>query len=39
MTIRGLLGTWPQMWVSAIAIVIKAYLAFDGLELGKRKKE
>ena len=34
------LNGWSvPMWVSAIAIVITAYLAFEGLKLGRRKKE
>ena len=34
------LNGWSvPMWVSAIAIVITAYLAFEGLKFGKRKKE
>jgi hypothetical protein len=31
------LNGWPApMWVSAAAIVIAAYLAFEGLKLGRR---
>ena len=34
------LNGWSvPMWVSAIAIAITAYLAFEGLNLGRRKKE
>jgi hypothetical protein len=37
---QAVLNGWSvPMWVSAIAIVITAYLAFEGLNLGMRKKE
>ncbi|MGA7796572.1 MAG: hypothetical protein WCA19_26385 [Candidatus Acidiferrales bacterium] len=37
---QAVLNGWSvPMWVSAIAIVITAYLAFEGLKLGRRKKE
>jgi hypothetical protein len=37
---QAVLNGWSvPMWVSAIAIVISAYLSFEGLKLGRRKKE
>ena len=34
---EAVLNGWPvPMWVSAVALVIAAYLAFEGLKLSRR---
>ena len=35
---HAVVNTWVvPMWVSGVAVVITAYLAFEGLKLGRRR--